>query len=221
MKWPRFTPEGFKKMKLPKDLYDEIFGYYNANKVREYVRLDEDKRFDDDYGAHIVAGSIEVRFAKPQDTYVKIQDLPLETIHRWAEMIRPHLEEWCGEKLVFSTGYGIREYIPNSVLSVHRDNKRTHVVSANIFIDESPDGFGWPLEFVDHEKNIHKVIFEHGDILFYESLCPHSRIIPFQGNFYRNMFFHYRPADWDHTLYDGKKVKYYCMQEVLDEVIEQ
>ena len=49
MKWPRFTPEGFKKMKLPKDLYDEIVGYYNANKVREYVRLDEDKRFDDDY----------------------------------------------------------------------------------------------------------------------------------------------------------------------------
>ena len=179
MKWPRFTPEGFKKMKLPKDLYDEIFGYYNANKVREYVRLDEDKRFDDEYGAHIVAGSIEVRFASPKDTYVNMQPLPLETLHRWAEMIRPHLEEWCGEKLVFSTGYGIREYIPNSVLSVHRDNKRTHVVSANIFIDESPEGFGWPLEFVDHEKNIHKVVFEHGDIVFYESLCPHSRIVPF------------------------------------------
>ena len=53
------------------------------------MRLDEDKRFDDEYGAHIVAGSIEVRFASPKDTYVNMQPLPLETLHRWAEMIRP------------------------------------------------------------------------------------------------------------------------------------
>ena len=39
MKWPKFTKEGFRKVKLPQDLYVEIFGHYsqgfNPNQVTE------------------------------------------------------------------------------------------------------------------------------------------------------------------------------------------
>jgi|TARA_B100000214_G_scaffold77696_1_gene52427 prolyl 4-hydroxylase len=216
MKWPKFTKEGFRKVKLPQDLYVEIFGHYsqgfNPNQVTEEYTF-----YDDQFDEFVADGSIAVRGS---DKPISLLDgIPSELLIRWSERLRPMMERWSNTSLVYSNGYGIREYIPNSVLCCHRDRKDTHVISCIIFIDESPKGTNWPLEFVDHEKNIHKVVFERGDMLLYESLCPHSRITPFRGDYYRNMYFHWRPADWDDSPYNGK-VKYSCLQEVLDEEVQ-
>ena len=220
VKWPRFTKEGFKKVKIPDDMYKDIMDHYSRCNFEE--EINDDRGFDEDYGEYVVGGSIAIRFArKPEDVYYMRSTLPHDLIQKWSKQLQPLMEEWSGVELEFSAGYGIREYIPNSVLGIHRDMAQTHVISVIIFIDESPEGTKWPLEFVDHDKNIHRVTFEKGDMLLYESLCPHSRNTPFLGKFYRNMYFHWRPVDWDSTAYLGQKCKYSCMQEVLDEEIEQ
>ena len=100
---------------------------------------------------------------------------------------------------------------------MHRDEIKTHIVSCIIFIDEQPKNTNWPLDFWDHDGIRHKVIFEPGDMLLYESLCVHSRYTPFQGEYYRNMYFHWRPDNWDHTPYKNNKVQYLCPAEVDDE----
>ena len=213
MRWPRFTKEGFKKVKLPQDLYVEIFDYYNQGfnptKVSE-----EHTFFDEEYNELVADSSIAV---KDSDNPISlIDDIPCELLDRWSERLRPSMEKWSNTPLVFSAGYGIREYVHNSILCVHRDRKDTHIISCIIFIDESPKNCNWPLEFIDHEKNIHKVVFERGDMLLYESLCPHSRITPFTGDYYRNMYFHWRPTNWDGSPYNGK-VKYSSLTEVFNE----
>lgn len=215
MKWPKFTKEGFRKVKLPQDLYVEIFGHYSQGFTPTEVT--DHTFFDEEYKNMVADGSIAVEGSDIPKSL--IDHIPDELIDRWSVRLKPMMERWCGTSLTYSAGYGIREYIPNSILCCHRDRKDTHVISCIIFIDESPRGTNWPLEFVDHEKNIHKVVFERGDMLLYESLCPHSRITPFTGDYYRNMYFHWRPTDWDDSPYTGK-VKYSCLQEVLDEEVQ-
>ena len=112
------------------------------------------------------------------------------------EILTPILEEWSGIELLPSVGYGIRHYPDGSVLNLHRDVIQSHVLSCIIYVDrKSPKN--WALDYYDHDHKHHEVFFEKGDILLYESLCVHGRITPFEGEFYRNMYFHWRPAVWE------------------------
>ena len=56
-----------------------------------------------------------------------------------------------------------------------------------------------------------------GGMVFYESLCPHGRIRPFEGNFYRNMYFHWRPKGWDYSQYLGIRSKYSSLEEASND----
>jgi prolyl 4-hydroxylase len=92
--------------------------------------------------------------------------------------------------------YGVRSYVRNSMLKLHRDKFDTHVLSCIVFIDQKAKE-NWCLDFFDHDHKHHKVFFEPGDMLLYESLCVHGRITPFNGDYYRNMYFHWKPVGWD------------------------
>ena len=64
VKWPRFTKEGFKKVKIPDDIYADIMEHYSRCKFGE--EINDERGFDEDYGEYVVGGSIAVRFAKNQ-----------------------------------------------------------------------------------------------------------------------------------------------------------
>jgi prolyl 4-hydroxylase len=207
---PRFSDLPFKKIKIPDDLYSEIMEEY---KQMKFTSVKCDHAFSSGYDDYSVDG-VGIKFSKsPYYFYSKISQ---ELIGKCELVIKPMIEEWSNTKLIFNNGYGIRSYVNNSVLHWHRDVIRTHVVSCNIFVDEYPNT-GWTFDILDHDKNLHRVSFEPGDMVFYESLCAHARMSPFKGEYYRNMYLHWKPVNWDASFYAIPKQEYSCLQEILDE----
>lgn len=112
--------------------------------------------------------------------------------------LKPMHEEWAGVELEGSLAYGLRVYRNNSLLHMHVDNRRTHIISCILHVDHSEDSEPWPLLIEDFQGNTNEVFLESGDLLFYESSkCIHGRPKPFNGSWYSSLFVHYRPADWN------------------------
>ena len=56
----------------------------------------------------------------------------------------------------------------------------------------------WPLDIQDHKGNWHKIYAEVGDMIMYESaVCEHGRTTPYEGEYFRNLFVHYKLKNWD------------------------
>ena len=53
-------------------------------------------------------------------------------------------------------------------------------------------------------------------MLLYESLCVHGRETPFQGQYYRNMYFHWKPVDWDPSPYKNMKTSFRNGNQLLN-----
>ena len=210
--WPRFTKKGFKKAKIPDDLYSDIMLEYNRSR---FTSIQQDPYFEPEYN-HIVSGGAIAMLDTDKPFYLRA-DISPQSFDRWSKKLQPIMEKWCGEKLKFINGYGIRSYHKDSMLMVHRDMIQTHVISLIIHVDEHPE-VKWPLEFIDHNRKLHKVTFDKGDMLMYESLCVHARETPFTGEYYRNMYLHWCPVNWDSTPYENNCVRYSSIQEALDEI---
>jgi hypothetical protein len=111
-------------------------------------------------------------------------------------MLQPLVSEWAGGVELEPTDlYGMRIYQRGGVLLSHVDREETHALSAIINIAQGPYDEPWPLEIYDHvEHQRHLITMEPGEIVFYESArCMHGRPIPLRGDFYVNLFAHYRP----------------------------
>ena len=51
----------------------------------------------------------------------------------------------------------------------------------------------WPLTVIDHKKDRAKVFLKPGEMLLYESAkMPHGRQFPFNGDYFDNLFVHFR-----------------------------
>ena len=56
----------------------------------------------------------------------------------------------------------------------------------------------WPLTVIDHEGNNDKIVLKPGEMLFYESATiPHGRQFPLKGDYFENLFVHFRPLEKD------------------------
>ena len=209
--WPRFTKEGFKKERIPDDLYFDMMLEYN--KAR-FTDIQQDPYFEPHYD-QVVSGGAIAMLDTDEPFYLRA-NISDQAFDRWAKKLQPLMEKWCGEKLNFIQGYGIRSYHKDSMLCVHRDEISTHIISLIVHVDEHPE-VKRPLEFIDHDGKLHKVTFDKGDMLMYESLCVHARETPFTGEYYRNMYFHWCPVDWDPTPYQNNWVRYRSIQEALNE----
>lgn len=209
--WPIFSNPPFKKVKLDPELLFDILLEYNKCRFNEIC---DQSYYETQYDAHVCEGSISA--LNNDNPFTLCSFVPQEKFEEWNTHLQPIAEEWCGKELRFQQAFGIRSYQKDSMLCVHRDNIDTHVISAIVFIDEYPD-CKWPLDFVDHDGKHHQVTFEKGDMLLYESLCAHARATPFPGEFYRNMYFHWSPTDWEYREYNDNKVRYRSIQEVQDE----
>lgn len=179
----------------------------------KFMPVDRPATYDAAYDAYVNAGISKHGSTQPDFGYSPISSGLHDECYR---VITPLISAWCGLELVRSFGYGIRTYGRGSVLHLHRDRVDTHVISCIIHVDDEADR-RWPLDFIDHDGVHHRVTFDRGDVLFYESLCPHARLEPFAGNYYRNMYFHWRPVAWDGANYLAMRAKYPSLEACLAE----
>ena len=84
---------------------------------------------------------------------------------------------------------------------MHLDTAHTHIVSSIIHVaNDLAPGQKWPLYIYSHDGTLHKVYFEPGDIVHYESArAVHGRPEALPGDEYANLFLHYQPEGWEAT----------------------
>jgi prolyl 4-hydroxylase len=211
---PRIAQSAFRKIRTPAALQEKIWAEYSAMKFQP---TGGEAVYDPHYKAKQRAGISAQGEGEPDVGHAPASR---ELFDACYEILTPLIEEWAGCKLTRSWGYGIRSYGRGSVLHLHRDRVDTHVISCIIHVDDRSDT-PWPLDFIDHEGELHHVTFARGETLFYESLCPHARLTPFAGEYYRNMYVHWRPENWEPETCRGMRSRYSSIEECLSEWQDQ
>ncbi|MFY8148686.1 MAG: prolyl hydroxylase family protein [Prochlorococcaceae cyanobacterium] len=173
----------------------------------------EKPALDPAYGAAVVGGISSAEKGRPRLAHAPMGEELQELFYA---TLTPLLEAWAGCCLERTWAYGIRSYGRGCRLHLHRDRLDTHVISCIVHADDRSDQ-PWPLDFVDHEGVPHQVFFRRGSLLLYESLCPHGRLTPFAGEYYRNLYFHWRPVGWDPAPLQGMVCKYRSLAQCLAE----
>jgi len=180
---PSFTNIGFKKTKLPSDLYKKIHHFYTNNKPNALTESDA-----------AIGTFIHSKEKKSPSKMIELSDELRSDIFK---TVHPMLEKWSGQKLEYSAVYGIREYQHGASLDMHVDRYETHVISMIINVDQEVNE-DWILYIYDHFSRIHKVILKPGEVVFYESASlAHGRPEALNGKSYANIFAHTMPINWD------------------------
>ena len=113
------------------------------------------------------------------------------------DLLKPIYEEWCGQYLIPYMIYGVREYKNGSTLPIHTDPLSSYHISGTIQLDKDEI---WGLNFQDHSGEVLEITQKYGGMLMYESAkCKHARLSPFKGNYFRNLYVHYKLRDWEYT----------------------
>ena len=177
-KIPSYTKIGFTKEKLPAEIHNKIINFYKSNLSNKQEE-------------NVAGGYIQnAKGDKESSITIELPDQLRDEIHF---SIQDQLEEWSGIKLLPTYVYGVRTYLDGAILNSHKDRKETHIIGTIINIDQKVRD-DWYLEIEDHQKNIHKILLEPGEMIFYESATlKHGRPEPFSGEYYSNVFCHYMP----------------------------
>ena len=182
---PQSTTLGFKIFDVPTTTWELIQECYSKTKDLEYYEHWEGKE-------HFITGT--------GNTTV----FPIGNFPEYGKLIHSQLhqlhQEWCGYEIEPSFVYGIRSYKEGAKLETHVDRIETHHISSIILVDKDLDNQNdWGLNITDHDGNNHIVYLEPGEMILYESaICEHGRMEPFKGNFYNNLFVHYKFKDYKH-----------------------
>ena len=179
---PNYTKRGFDKAELPRALLNKIQPFFKAN-LQSQV-------------AEEVPGDFIVNSDDNSDTSSVLIDLSPELREEIHTTLKSMMEEWCGEELIPTFVYGIRAYKRGAVLKCHQDRSETHIISAIINIDQKVD-VDWPLSIEDNYYRHHEVILKPGEIIFYEGgRLSHGRPTPLKGDFFANIFCHFKPKSY-------------------------
>lgn len=205
---PKLARFPFKKCKVPESLYSKIQEEYSKMSFQERCNS---TGYDPGWDKHTSSG---ISIFGSDDPHCYVSTLSNFLYNECYNIITPYIEDWSGYQVEETWGYGIRSYVRNSILHLHRDRYKTHVLSCIVFVDQKSDQ-NWALDFFDHDHNHHQVFFESGDMLLYESLCAHARLTPFNGEYYRNMYFHWKPKEWDLVSHKYSSIK--CCYKSVEE----
>lgn len=191
---PHISETGFKVVKTPEKAWKLIQEGYSL--LQHTIKSEDWSGID-----RVISGSVEPTQIMSFDNFPTLRDTILDEL-------KPAHEEWANEKLTPAALYGIRSYNKGATLISHTDRIQTHHVSSIIIVDKDLDcgcnqtkgvPNDWPLDFVDHQGNSHKLYAEIGDMIMYESAtCEHGRLEPFKGNYFRNLFAHFKFTDLEY-----------------------
>lgn len=170
---PTVTEKGYKIIDVPQEFFKRMLDVYTTLEFGLEYPTKED-------------GTI------PSDARPKSGISGSSYYNRILNAFKEIHEEWCGLPLIASNYYGPREYYNGAVLVNHVDWKKTHVISSTItlayYLDEP-----WPIVLQRPDKII-EVNLAPGQMMMYEgSIIPHSRPSPMRGEYYANMYLHYKP----------------------------
>lgn len=175
---PKLTTNGFELRQTPKEVWDEVRRIYEAAKGFEHVESD-----------WLVEG--ESRLLPFYEYSTALEHIMFNNL------VGP-LTQWCGEEIKYNNTYGIRCYGKGATLKSHKDRIETHHISAIIYVDRGPK-WNWPLDIQDHNGKWHRIFFERGDMVFYESAaCEHARFVPNPCSYYCNIYTHFSLVNYQY-----------------------
>ena len=172
---PIFHPVGFEKKRIESKWLDAI---------RDWVK-EHEAEFQEEPIDHTDANA----------ELLDIHKAPKEFVEGMEQEIKTLLTKWIEYKteLVHTATYGVRNYLRGSSSGTKYEKIQTHILSAIVHIGDTSDK-PWELYIEDHTFRPHRIVMEYGDILLYESAtCLHGRPSPFEGESFRNMYFHFKP----------------------------
>ena len=184
-----FSPLGFKKGRLPNDVFASLGSFY-YNNAQNVVREEWTNR-----GV----------FVNWWETDVLLLQVPWSMKLIYQARLKHMVEEWAGVPVEQTVMYGLRQYTQGARLLTHVDRQATHAVSLIVNVAQGNLTEPWPVEVHDHADRLHEVLMEPGDVVYYESAkCLHGRNRPLSGPnaYYTNLFTHYKPAQEGHWWMD-------------------
>jgi prolyl 4-hydroxylase len=180
-----YTDTGFKKVRAPQRVFELLSNHWKNNQDNKEKEV-------------WPTGNTYVNYWKAPTYMVNVEDSKLRgagyNLKRkiW-EGVKPILEEWTGMELEPSSMYGVREYTRGAILAPHAD--RMPLISSciiNVAQDVEED---WPLEVFGRDGLAYNVTMQPGDMVLYEShSLIHGRPFPLKGNYFANIFIHFRPT---------------------------
>ncbi|MFT7531455.1 MAG: prolyl 4-hydroxylase, partial [Gammaproteobacteria bacterium] len=176
-----FTQSGISKTRIDPQILQPILDYFRNN--LEHERLDE-----------FVEGDFVTNPGEEVASFL----LPLseELAQPLINVVQNICTSWCGVELEHVATYGIRIYRRGTSLRMHRDRPHTHIISAVLNVDQSVDE-NWPLAVEDHQCRLHQECLEPGELLLYEGArLTHGRPTALNGEYYANIFIHFKPKNW-------------------------
>mmetsp|Transcript_644 Transcript_644/g.655 ORF Transcript_644/g.655 Transcript_644/m.655 type:complete len:413 (+) Transcript_644:139-1377(+) len=181
-----YTELGFKKLRVPKEAWEPLKAFWEANRHRENPEV-------------WPTGNVYVNHWVSPTTMVSVEDGKLRGYgpslkKRVWDGVKPILEEWVGREIHPTSMYGIRVYHQDAILATHVD-RLPLVTSCIINVDQDVDE-PWPVEVYSHDGKAYNVTMEPGDMVLYEShTVLHGRPAPLKGRFFANIFVHFKPVD--------------------------
>ena len=146
-----FSELGFKKGRLPDDLFASMGAFYYNNR---HNKVNEEWK----------GKGVFVNWWETDCSFIQI---PWEQKGRWQERLRVLVEAWAGVPIEQTDMYGLRRYEHGARLLTHVDREATHAVSLIVNIAQGNLTEPWPVEVFDHGDRLHEVIMEPGDIVYY------------------------------------------------------
>lgn len=183
---PKLSTNGFLLTKLSDENWDLVKKMYELVKDNKTEELFEHKN-------SVIIGDTNTSDIMSLDFVPELK----KELHK---KLQPFHESWCGEELEPTYMYGIRSYNKGVKLASHYDRVETHHISSIIMVDKKLDGGNdWGIQIEEHNGNSHTIYMQPGDILLYESaICLHGRKDEFEGEYYRNMYIHYKLKNWEY-----------------------
>jgi prolyl 4-hydroxylase len=207
---PVIAPSPYKLIRTPSALIKALL---NLTKTTPFYPRGGDPEWDFEYGAIVKDGIYNLK----GDLQVNVCSIPYELLIQGLDTLTPLVEEWAMCKIIPTAAYGIREYTRGCQLAIHRDEVDTHILSAITHVEDTSSE-PWPLDFVDHAGVHHEILMRTGDTLLYESICPHGRVKPFNGSYFRNCYFHWAPVNWDPSVMRGVKAKFSSLGQAIEDM---
>jgi prolyl 4-hydroxylase len=173
---PAFSPTGFQKELVPPRLFRKLSAWFRVHSTAQ--------RQEKNVWNFVRSGR-----AKRKPT--SIVELPDDLKREIKETLAPIVRRWVGRPVRPTYVYGVRVYHRFATVRPHRDRLRTHILGTIINLDQKARR-KWPLRIHDHYYRDHQVFLRPGEMLLYESArLLHSRLTPFQGQHFANIFCHF------------------------------
>lgn len=179
-----FSDIGFKKGKLPLDVFASISAYY-YNNINHFTNEEQ------------VSRSVFVNYWQAPCYFL---GMPWGLKKLWQKKLLKLVQAWVGDQTPLETSdiYGIRAYSDGARLLSHVDRITTHAVSLIINVAQVNVLEPWFVEIYDFAGRLHEIEMQPGEVVYYESArCLHGRMRPLNGSRYVNIFSHYRPVGDD------------------------